>query len=103
MTKQEHTPGPWNVSEMFNVPVGPGDYPEKAPTVWIDRKADGSTGLQLGFCSAMKRERILADARLIAKAPDMLEALRLFTKARTSPELSKAVQMAENILREVEA
>ena len=75
-TQSHHTPGPWTVSEMFNVPVGPDDMPEKAPSVWLDREADGATGLKLGFCSHVRRERIMADARLIAAAPDLYEALR---------------------------
>lgn len=70
--KKQHTPGPWNVSDVFNVPVGPGDIPEKAPSAWIDRAHDG---IGITFCAHLPRERILADQRLIASAPEMLEAL----------------------------
>lgn len=75
MSAQQHTPGPWEISECFNVPVNDRDIPEKAPSVWLDRKADGATGLKLGFCSAARRERIFSDAHLIAAAPDLLAAL----------------------------
>jgi hypothetical protein len=69
----DYTPGPWTVSDAFNVPVNDRDHPEKCPSVWLDR-LQGGTGLRLGFGSADKRERILADAQLIATSPELLEA-----------------------------
>lgn len=70
----KHTPGPWTYSEAFNVPVGPGDLPEKAPTVWLNRDTV-MDGIRIQFASSVPRERIFADAALIAAAPDLLEAL----------------------------
>lgn len=76
MTNQpKHTPGPWTVSQMFNVTTSE-KAPSVAPSVWLDRLADGGTGLELGFTSCVPRERIVADANLIASAPQLLEALR---------------------------
>jgi len=59
---------------MFNV-ITSEKAPSVAPSVWLDRLADGGTGLELGFTSCVPRERIVADAHLIAAAPQLLRAL----------------------------
>ena len=88
------TPGPWTVGDAFNVPVGPRDIPENAPSVWLDRLADGATGLELRFCSHLRRERIFADAHLIAAAPLMLKALRAVHSSGLSGGVGRLVARA---------
>jgi len=60
---------------MYNVTTSE-KAPSVAPSVWLDRLSDGGTGLELGFTSGVPRERIVADAHLIAAAPQLMEALR---------------------------
>ncbi len=55
-----HTPGPWAVEPRKD---GRG--------YWIDSLSDGT------ICQVMHDEKAYADARLIAAAPELLEALRM--------------------------
>jgi hypothetical protein len=60
------TPGPWETYE-FDDQIGvSGNYADVADC----------TGLEYRFDSSRSREEILANARLIAAAPDLLEALK---------------------------
>ena len=73
----EHTPGPWSES-----PDGSTIY--------------GVDGVPVARIAAAGRpgDARSANARLIAAAPDMLEALELFQAARTSQELHAALALA---------
>jgi len=61
-----HTPGPWtafqSTASFFDVVKGNGEYDPSVASVWA------SEGRPAG-----------ANARLIAAAPDLLEALRILT------------------------
>ena len=60
-----HTPGPWQVAE---IPID---------DLWICEEND--PGHNVGICFPEKRDTLLetmANARLIAAAPDLLEALK---------------------------
>jgi len=68
-TKSKHTPGPWRVSHdspmIFGAERGPGMEPlgfVYGPTAFPERSEYG--------------QRAMADARLIAAAPEMLAALQ---------------------------
>lgn len=78
MTAQpKHTPGPWRHDASYNVPVGPGDMPEKCPTTWISCD-DTLDGIQLRFSTRATRESILGRTRLMAAAwllPEVVEVL----------------------------
>lgn len=69
-TKTEHTPGPWTVQLPRHGPDEPiwilGPEPK---TIFVARM-----GSAMGYNDAT-HETQLADARLIAAAPDLLEAL----------------------------
>lgn len=63
-----HTPGPWVIDDGHSNKTGKYGYFVRAHkgAIWDDGSADG------GVCS-------MADARLIAAAPDLLEALQEVT------------------------
>jgi len=67
----KHTPGPWRIGAKFQSVVSDG------PTGWDD---DGSVAAYGGHmvCESAKLE---ANARLIAAAPDLLDALENLTIA----------------------
>jgi hypothetical protein len=77
MSKQKHTPGPWNLSDGAN-----GEWQVTAPDA-VDLKGEdwsvamvfGSVGHDGGNGESD------ANARLIAAAPDLLEAAELLEKA----------------------
>lgn len=80
-----HTPGPWTVSELDGRVIGP-----------VRTLVDTSSGTEVPQLQAVARvlDRIgdrlgeaKANARLIAAAPDLLEALQLVSLARTRGEL----------------
>ena len=66
----KHTPGPWTMSR----PMGTGHLEGREPWFWVS--ADRTLHLQVAACPdgyvAGENE---ANARLIAAAPDLLEAL----------------------------
>lgn len=74
MSEQKHTPGPWEIVEY-------GD--DDLPNLVIHR---GKTENRICFMATPGSHgdpgRIEADARLIAAAPDMLEALREILRVR---------------------
>lgn len=77
----KHTPGPWNV-----------DYSGPARIAIV-----GAGDRILAFCNLQCEDGDMdeANARLIAAAPDMLEALEEFDQwATTFPALSKAAGFA---------
>jgi hypothetical protein len=74
MNEQEHTPGPWTCR------VAEGAI---AVTHWID--ADGA----LPVADVKVQSASVANARLIAASPDLLEALRfLLAAAETYPDMA---------------
>jgi hypothetical protein len=85
MSAVTHAPGPWGASFSFPGRDGIGD-------VWqID--ADGHAVCTTQFCYAPHTE---ANARLIAAAPDLLEAGQALQFARKAQKLAPS---AENLSR----
>ena len=69
-----HTPGPWSLSASFDSVERRVQHGDNPPLVW---------GIASGINSAhpdyMPREEQIANARLIAAAPELLEALKGIT------------------------
>lgn len=66
MSKHKHTPGPWQIS----VTSDDGDY------IFYGVEADG-----VAIADVYRGEKHEANARLIAAAPEMYEAMRRFRNA----------------------
>lgn len=84
----QHTPGPWSLEHLGGELHLVAGFNPKVPVVNLDA----------GDVSP-------ADARLIAKAPEMLEALRACAEALASPiitERTEAEKTARALLRELE-
>ena len=68
--RPSHTPGPWSLSASFDSVERRVQHGDNPPLVW---------GIASGINSAhpdyMPREEQIANARLIAAAPELLEAL----------------------------
>lgn len=67
MSETKHTPGPWHVGEVAILDRDTGQERPDPHSAWVHN--DGSFEVSLISSDAS------ADARLIAAAPDMLEAL----------------------------
>lgn len=61
-----HTPGPWKVTDRFEISMDDGDVQPLVATVNADD-------------ASVSNEQAEADARLIAAAPDLLDVLRVLT------------------------
>ena len=72
--KQQHTPGPWKCSQYLGHP---------AWSVHMDAGDRGRGSTIVDGVAGIDLEQRLANARLIAAAPDLLEALELI--ASTDP------------------
>jgi len=86
MIKSKHTEGPWLIEE------------DDGSFLVIDQDGMKIAGT-FGFCAPGREGQEAANARLIAKAPEMLEAL----KALVQPHTFKAVKDAMAIIVELEA
>lgn len=88
MTK--HTPGPW-------VACGYGDYSdyEGKCRVVLGEGGDIRTAVVLGFDTPENE----ADARLIAAAPDLLEALQTIVKSLSDQDDEGMIEHAEPMIR----
>lgn len=85
MAETRHTPGPWRytLARWVNDPPSPvvgyavyADAKRKAPDGSDVALAAGNTGSQWAFSAFYSPSEIEANARLIAAAPLMLEALK---------------------------
>src|SRR5689334_7869665 len=74
--KTKHCPGPWRVVERKNA-----RGQELTPCVVGKRSWGGTRDWPIAIASAISRDETDANARLIAAAPDLLEALETLTKA----------------------
>ncbi len=83
-----HTPGPWKVTH---------DMPTATAVIQSLDSASGYPSIAVMMRELADSE---ADARLIAASPVCLKALEAFVAARTSPELSAAVRLAETAIAE---
>lgn len=87
MTQSKHTPGPWKA-----VPEGSGS--------WTIYPVDGPRdGIVTSFGQYRDRENKEADARLIAAAPDLLEALKGYIALR---DQKLAIKYSDENTSEVE-
>lgn len=64
----EHTPGPW-VIDSENVDL----FTQNQSRMWIN-----ATGMHIGYVDGPRTSERIANARLIAAAPEMYEALEMF-------------------------
>lgn len=94
-TTTKHTPGPWRVDDdnAKNVRAGGvgGLFVAKTYAIPVEDNPD----------DAYNREQI-ANARLIAAAPDLLEAARVaesFLRHRTAESLGEAGVLARRVIR----
>ncbi len=88
MKTTQHTPGPWEFDpaiDTFNIgTISVGPDPENYPVAHVESWTDGGTD-----CDEAKTA--LANARLIAAAPELLAALELiYANAAESPEWIRA-------------
>lgn len=82
----KHTPGPWNQSRYCPVDVViDGD-------IWLASARDTTNGIT--------REQAIANARLIAAAPDLLDALRTIVANAASVQMDPqwTVQVARTAI-----
>ena len=84
----EHTPGPWTVSNGHLIRVNHGGAGECICGVHRIGKYRGAGDTVP-----------LANARLIASAPDMLDALRTIAKEQSAPTAIEAADLFQAIAR----
>lgn len=77
MSEAKHAPGPWTID--FDRPDFELDHPGQHPCVYAGRKVVASVGNMEPWVDVWEEWR--ANARLIAAAPDLLEALKPFAAA----------------------
>ncbi len=81
MSEEKHTPGPWHVV----TPIRPGPQEENDRLIATEDKKHVAEVFQYQN-NENQNGPSLANARLIASAPKMLELLRLAVKARDAGE-----------------
>ena len=69
MSEAKHTPGPWQIADENNNSCGVLLGIEHNLVACLDRQCSNTWKIVIG------RDEMLANARLIAAAPDLLEAL----------------------------
>lgn len=75
---KKHTPGPWEWQSEYDIEA----YPEEAGRLYVvGSNLGGLVGVALPWATEIDSrdfKRVEANARLIAAAPDLLEALKSF-------------------------
>lgn len=97
-----HTPGPWKAEP----PTPDPEYGESPKYHWTIRAPGTSFGcisFQLAELSSMNRPEDEADARLIAAAPDLLEALVTAERFMSGFEGDSMQVGIEGYLRQIRA
>ena len=92
MKETKHTPGPW-ISDDLGVITGGADYATSVCETYLVKWKDKSTyGKAYSEHPAIKanREEAEANARLIAAAPELLEALERIIDAYDGPTVNAA-------------
>jgi len=77
--KTKHTPGPWTLSAR------PTYQSENDKAFWFRDVVNEPRTVRIARVSGVGEDRAMANARLIAAAPDLLEACEVLLKA--APEL----------------
>ena len=95
--KFTHTPGPWTAHKC---PIVGGKY---GFVIQNKRHRGISIGTLFPGISSDRIEEICeANARLIAEAPDMLEALRAIVLSSNAFEHAEAIEAAEKIIARID-
>ena len=94
----KHTPGPW-VAERS--PANRNRWMVWKPESW---KGKGSASIceTSNWLSTDPHEEVMANARLIAKAPEMYELLQKLHSYATVPELLTIQNNAYDLLKEID-
>lgn len=91
-----HTPGPWKASGTkalgYSEVVAPGSDFHQGHLVAI---INTRYGVRYGVTERMPREQTDANARLIAAAPDLLEACRMVVDRWEEGDLAEAVRACD--------
>ncbi len=67
-----HTPGPWDARHHVNAYISD----KGVPTAWINLDAPGHIGgMKISTHASMPLEELVADAHLIAAAPELMSVL----------------------------
>lgn len=87
----KHTPGPWSTMPLWPFTVvptaqiklglGASIYEEEDERLFAVEIAEAKCGELSGYAHEIPRETARANARLIAAAPDLLDALQMMTSA----------------------
>ena len=93
MNQLKHTPGPWIIKKS-------------AVSYFIDARLKGSTMQEVAYIGATEtNEQHEANARLIAAAPDMYDALRQWLyaeKYEDQEEMENAISLRDKIITRFE-
>lgn len=87
MSEAMHTPGPWEVVEVWSGPAS-----ERGLVYARIQGADGSVGFAGAYLSKQGKpdDECRANARLIAAAPELLEALEKLSASANNPGVALA-------------
>jgi hypothetical protein len=100
--KHTHTRGPWRIFDTGDFKLRTGDC-ILHPQIWT------GSGARIAFCEEQNvgTETAIANARLIAAAPELLEACKEFVRVmedqRTTASMPATVKMAKAAIQKAEA
>lgn len=107
--KIEHTPGPWTIEDPMGADIGLsvvqcGLEAYEWEFIAMVSRSDWVDGAHMGRQHFISPEEQIANARLIAAAPDLLDALRGLVNAvgRKPSIVHEAVRKAEVIISKAE-
>jgi len=87
MEKTKHTPGPWTLSAR------PTYQSENDKAFWFRDVVNEPRTVRIARVSGVGEDRAMANARLIAAAPDLLEACKWALAAEKAlPEITKGIR-----------
>ncbi len=92
MTKTAHTPGPWKVSRPVSITIG-----FNSEAHYVRGNADEGWPVVANTKTDLPREEQLANARLIAAAPELLEASKEFLAYFTNDGGNKSQEWLKTV------